>query len=195
MKQIRNNVFETNSSSVHSIAIPKNCEQVSRICFSVGEFGWGFEQADPADYFYTALFETSKDKEELVQKLDKLKSILDSYGIDYEFDEPEYREKAYDDWKWLDLDYGYIDHASELIPFVDELLEDGDKLIRFLSHGLVFTGNDNADDEERAFISRTEEEIEVYDYDYKTGKEKISKVKNPYYMDNWADYEWECKGN
>ena len=55
MKTIRSNVFETNSSSTHSIAIPKNCEATNFISFHVGDFGWGWEEVDPADYFYTAI--------------------------------------------------------------------------------------------------------------------------------------------
>ena len=33
MKTIRSNVFETNSSSTHSIAIPKNCKATNFISF------------------------------------------------------------------------------------------------------------------------------------------------------------------
>lgn len=40
MKTIRSNVFETNSSSTHSIAIPKNCSETNYISFHIGEFGW-----------------------------------------------------------------------------------------------------------------------------------------------------------
>lgn len=85
MRTIRSNVFETNSSSTHSIAIPKSCEANNFISFHVGEFGWGWNEVDPADYFYTAIYETSNTGEELKQKLDKLSSILESRGISYKF--------------------------------------------------------------------------------------------------------------
>lgn len=41
MIKIRQNVFETNSSSTHSIAIPKECDisRLSHIVFGFGEFG------------------------------------------------------------------------------------------------------------------------------------------------------------
>lgn len=39
MKTIRSNVFETNSSSTHSIAIPKNCSEINNISFYIGEYG------------------------------------------------------------------------------------------------------------------------------------------------------------
>ena len=93
--------------------------------------------------------------------------------------------------RFLCLDDGYIDHAYNLKELVEELLNDADKLIRFLSGGLVFTGNDNSNTEERCFINRDEEYLD--DYDWRTG-EKF-KVKNPYYMSNHEDYEWYWKGN
>ena len=59
MRQIRNGVFETNSSSTHSIAIPRSCNNINYISFHIGEFGWEWEEANPADYFYTAIYSTS----------------------------------------------------------------------------------------------------------------------------------------
>lgn len=38
MKQIRQNVFEMNSSSTHSIAIPKKCEAPRSVDFHTNEF-------------------------------------------------------------------------------------------------------------------------------------------------------------
>lgn len=74
---------------------------------------------------------------------------------------------------YLSLDDGYIDHGSELTDFVDELLNDEDKLVRFLSRGLVFTGNDNSDTEERCFINRNQEYLDDYNYYTHT----VSKIK------------------
>lgn len=191
MKTIRSNVFETNSSSTHSIAIPKNCETNNFISFHVGDFGWGWEEVDPADYFYTAIYETSNTEEELKQKLDKLSSILESRGISYKFFPVKYHTSVYEGTCYLSLDDGYIDHGSELTDFVNELLDDGDKLVRFLSRGLVFTGNDNSYTEERCFINRDQEYLDDYNYDTHT----VSKIKNPYYMTDNNDYDWYWKGN
>lgn len=193
MKTIRRNVFETNSSSTHSIAIPKNCDTANYISFHIGEFGWGWEDVDPADYFYTAIYETSDTEKEVEEKLEALKNILDSHGIEYYFGEAETHiwHSDYDNKYYLSLDNGYIDHGSELAEFVNELLNDGDKLVRFLSRGLVFTGNDNSDTEERCFIERDTEYLD--DYDWRTKTE--SKIKNPYYMADHNDYDWYWKGN
>lgn len=190
-RQIRSSVFETNSSSIHSIAIPNHCETVNYVSFHTDEFGWSFEEVDAADYFYTAIYETSHTKEELNEKIEKLKDILNAYGIDYHFSEPKTHIWHYDyeDKDYLCLDDGYIDHGGELKDFVDELLDDGDKLIRFISGGLVFTGNDNSDDD--GFLSRNEEYIESCDWPIN----RSTKIKNDYYMSNHEDYEWYCKGN
>ena len=54
-RQIRSGVFETNSSSIHSIAIPRSCKAVDSVSFSIGEFGWEWDEADAANYLYTAI--------------------------------------------------------------------------------------------------------------------------------------------
>lgn len=178
MIQIRSGVFETNSSSTHSIAIPRNSGTPSRIHFYVGEFGWGFEEVDAADYFYTALYETSETMVEFEEKLEKLKAILKSHNIEASFEDANCNERN----GWLSYD-GYIDHGYELKSFVDELLNNEDKLLRFLGGGLVFTGNDNCDS--MGFTERNMEFIHDWDSMYK--------VKNKYYMPNHNEYEWYDK--
>lgn len=192
MRTIRNNVFETNSSSTHSIAIPKNCSEINNISFYIGEFGWEWGEADPADYFYTAIYATSNTASEVAEKLEKLTDILDAHDIKYHFGEAKTHIWNSDNGiDYISLDNGYIDHGGELRAFVDELLNDGDKLIRFLSAGLVFTGNDNCDIEQRGFVERDTKYFE--DYDWRT---KItSEIENSYYMENHNNYEWYWKGN
>lgn len=193
MRQIRSSVFETNSSSTHSIAVPRSCSNSNYISFNIGEFGWTWDEVDPADYFYTAIYTTSETEEEVKEKIEKLKDILDDYGIEYHFGKAN-AHTWHSDWSnkdYYSLDDGYIDHGYELKDFVDELLDNGDKLVRFLSCGLVFTGNDNSNTEERCFINRDEEFFEDYDFRSRTS----SQIKNPYYMSNHDDYEWYWKGN
>lgn len=190
-RQIRSSVFETNSSSTHSIAIPRNCNATNYVGFYTGDFGWEFRQVDAADYFYTAIYETSYTEEELNEKLERLKDILNAHGIEYNFGKPKTHiwHNDYENKDYLCLDDGHIDHGYELKDFVDELLNNGDKLVRFISGGLVFTGNDNSDD--NGFISKYEEFIEDYDWRTRTR----TKYKNEYYMSNHEDYEWYYKGN
>ena len=192
MRTIRNNVFETNSSSTHSIAIPKNCGEINNVSFYIGEFGWEWGEADPADYFYTAIYETSNTASEVAEKLEKLTDILDAHGIKYHFGEARTHIWNSDNGiDYISLDNGYIDHGGELRAFVDDLLNDGDKLIRFLSEGLVFTGNDNCDIEQRGFVERDTKYFEDYDWHTKI----TSEIENPYYMEDYNDYEWYWKGN
>lgn len=129
---IRNGMFETNSSSVHSICISKKpVENVKgkKIAFYLGEYGWEHETVDTPDYLYTAIM-CQYNFEEL---LDKLKSILDKYEINYTF-QPE--DKA----KWYGIDHGY-----ETNEFVNTVLDNEDLLLRCLfdNESVVYTGNDN----------------------------------------------------
>lgn len=192
-RQIRSSVFETNSSSTHSIAIPKNGGVPNSVSFYIDEFGWGFEEVVASDYFYTAIYETSDTESEANEKIEKLKNILDAHNIAYHFGEIKSHtwHSDYNNKDYLSLDNGYIDHGYELKDLVDELLNDEDKLMRFLYGGLVFTGNDNSNTEERCFIKRNEKYLDDYDWETK----QSFKVKNPYYMSNHEDYEWYYKGN
>ena len=62
MIQIRAGVFETNSSSTHSIAISKKPVVIGKsIRFGIGEFGWENDCVDTADYLYTAILDMIQD--------------------------------------------------------------------------------------------------------------------------------------
>lgn len=182
MKQIRHNVFETNSSSTHSIAVPRKYVNYDgrSIYFDIDEFGWSNEEANPADYLYTAIFE----QHDSVQKfLDQLVDILNRHNINYVMEEPVLS-------KYGTLENGYVDHGGELYDFISYLLASDDRTLAFIFDGLVFTGNDNSDSQ---FINRTEEFYEAYEFS--NGKCVTHKEVNPYYMPNWQDYEWHYKGN
>jgi hypothetical protein len=193
MKQIRKSVFETNSSSTHSIAIPKNGDVPRCVYFCTGDFGWAWEEVEATDYFYTAIYETSITESEAQAKIKKLKDILEAHGVEYHFTKPKTHMwcSDYDHKEYLSLDDGYIDHGYELQDFVDELLNDENKLLRFLGGGLVFTGNDNSTTEEQCFIKRYKKFLD--DYNWRTKQE--FKIENPYYMSNHKDYDWYYKGN
>lgn len=192
-RQIRNSVFETNSSSTHSIAIPRNCKATNNVNFYIDEFGWAWEEVNAADYLYTAIYDMAQTESEAKEKIEKIKSVLEERGIEYHFGRVESHiwHDDYDNEDYFSLDNGYVDHCYELKDFVDELLNDEDKLVRFISGGLVFTGNDNSNTEERCFISRDEEYLEKYNWSTHT----TTQIKNPYYMSNHEDYEWYYKGN
>lgn len=145
-RQIRCNVFETNSSSTHAICITRKDVDTSNlpnhITFTHGEFGWEFEVHEgtwnKASYLYQAIcdlcYGNNEKKEEM---LNTLESLLKEYGIECEF-EPD-KDKEYGD--------GYIDHSSETAEFVNAVLTDSDKLIKYLfGDSIIITGNDNTDE-------------------------------------------------
>ena len=183
MKQIRSNVFETNSSSTHSICISKKPVSVdgSSIHFYIGEYGWENDCVNAADYLYTAIL-TQNDSDEL---LHQLKNILDAHSISYEFEEPQYSSDDEDGWKRLEN--GYIDHSDETREFIYAVLSNEDMLMRCLfGDSCVHTGNDNQDcDPSGCNIA---DEI-IWEYD---GGKYVEKL-NPYHDPEHYDYFY--KGN
>lgn len=178
MKQIRNSVFETNSSSTHSIAISKEPVIIGKyIKFGIGEFGWENDCVDTADYLYTAILEQDN-REDL---LDRLKEILDNHSIEYEFAEPVWHKSSYGDY----LEYGYIDHSYELREFLDVILSNENLLMRYLfGNSNVYTGNDNQDPCPSGCNIADEE---YYDWDTR------QMIANPYHDSKHYDYFY--KGN
>ncbi len=157
MISIRQNVFETNSSSTHSMAIPQEVIKVPKyINFYLGEYGWETGRPNPASYLWTAICYNYP--ENIAKYRKKLSEICDRYKIGRDYQMPEYDENGY-------MKYGYIDHGYELNSFIDMLFEDDDKLTKFIFSGLVFTGNDNCD-EDREYINRKKEFVN-YDWYFK----------------------------
>lgn len=181
-RQIRSSVFETNSSSTHSIAISKAPVVIGKsIHFGIGEFGWENDTANTADYLYTAiLYVYSSDVAE--EKIEHLKRILDKYDVSYNFEEPKY---------WISssgsayLDNGYIDHGDELTGFLDTILSNEDLLMRYLfGNSTVYTGNDNQDHEPSGCNIAWDEY-----HDWGAGKW----MPNPYH--DPVNYDYFYKGN
>lgn len=170
MYQVRNGVFETNSSSTHSICIPKkHVDAGAYVDFHIGEYGWDYDDVDAADYLYTAIL-CFDDWREL---LDRLKEALDCHGVSYTFEKPEWNDECEDY-----LVNGWIDHAYDTREFVEAVLDDDDLLMRLLfgdSH--VYTGNDNDDMAGKCLSAKTT----VWTYD---GNE----IPNPDHDEDFYDY-------
>lgn len=137
MINVRTNIFETNSSSVHAMIITdKKVKPDAVVHFNIGEFGWEKETYyttdEKATYFYTAACCCHGST---VKQL--IKNLLEPYGVQCEFGEAIFNEYG--------LDNGYIDHDYEAVDFVDALLADADMLIRYLfsEDSFVVTSNDN----------------------------------------------------
>lgn len=189
MIQIRQGVFETNSSSTHSICIPKKTDRiVNQIHFYIGEYGWENRSVDPASYLYTAILYIGDDDEK-TERLKKLTDILNANEIAYKFEKPVYEKYAWSDEPFLDC--GYVDHGYELRGFIDNLLDDDDMLLRYLSAGEVYTGNDNGDpDYSGCYVA----EPTMYEWDQdKNGDWWEKESPNPYHDEE--KYDYFLKGN
>ncbi len=145
-RQIRCRVFETNSSSTHAICITRKDVDTSNlpkhITFTHGEFGWEFDVHEStwtkASYLYQAIcdlcYDNTKKKKEM---LNILVSLLKKYNIECDFEPDEGREH----------DYEGINHSDETATFVNDILADDNKLIRYLfGDSILVTGNDNSDE-------------------------------------------------
>ena len=146
--QVRRGVFETNSSSVHSICITTEDEFEhfpAEVVFTPGEFGWEsdryYDLESKASYLWTAIinyvdemcwYDVETCKKMIVATLEKynIKAIFIG-GI------PGERYSA----------TGYIDHGNELDEFIKDVVNDEDRLMQYLfsDRSYVATGNDNDD--------------------------------------------------
>lgn len=151
-KQIRKNIFETNSSSTHSIVIGNNGEDIyanlpEKVRFTGGAFGWEHEVytdiEDKASYLFTSLLYTDTPFE----YVDSIKETLSKWGVEAEFD--EIIEKHWSDgsayYKTKDGYNDYVDHGNENKDLVKALCSDDTLLMNYLfSNGtFIETSNDN----------------------------------------------------
>lgn len=155
MKQIRRSVFETNSSSVHSISIIKSVDQYSipqRIEFdNDSQFGWEVETYSDANskanYLMSGIACSAKDQETLNRNVKLLFDALESWGVKH--NAPSFEYNTYGGSGWFS--FGGVDHAGELEEFVEIVLNDRNLLYNFLfgRESVIATGNDN-DDSDRS---------------------------------------------
>lgn len=146
-RQIRQGVFETNSSSTHAICISKdhdtsNLKLPDSVLFKHGEFGWVCEKLrsvwEKASYLYEAILGTYGENG-AEEKIDHVKEVLSKYGVAYDF-EPS-SEEYWDD--------GYIDHVGvdDMPEWLENMMYDDDLLLTYLfGDAFVVTGNDNSND-------------------------------------------------
>lgn len=180
MYQIRNGVFETNSSSTHSICISKtpvkNLPEFVR--FVPGEYGWeNVTVNDTASYLWEAILDGPP---LLVEpRKERLTAALDRLGVKYSFKYPPKSSNG----KWYE--YGYIDHAYECADLIEALLSNDDLLARYLfGDSFINTGNDNQDDDPSG--------CDIAD-EYYWDDEKHCDVPNPYH--DPEHYTYFSKGN
>jgi hypothetical protein len=153
MKKIRNSVFETNSSSTHSISlsdIPLNNDVMQTlpidengvVTLRGGEYGWEqqtYDDAiDKANYALVYVMDWSGERSEEFQKILKDVIIGQTGCSDVVF---EGVKRSWSD----NLDFGYIDHQSVEDNDLHHLFEDSEKLRQFIFNpmSILETDNDN----------------------------------------------------
>lgn len=167
MVKIRHGMFETNSSSTHTIIVTDNkTEPGLSVDFAIGEFGWEFgvlrTTGDKSSYLYTLACETLG--RDVYQDLYE---VLVKYGIQCSCSVPaKFVKSSWSDGEYLDN--GYVDHAGadDSKEFVECMLNHEHALIKFLfsDESFVITGNDNCDEDQYEWM---EEQVNV-DYPHKT---------------------------
>ena len=146
--KIRQGVFETNSSSTHSICIAKEAQLniPKSLSFDFGEFGWEcntlYSTEEKASYLYTGLMSNGRKED-----ADKIFDTLKAKGIEVTAETPIYQK--YTDGSEYVENGGYVDHSDEMTSFLNAVCEDEGKLMRYLFSDLSFiiTGNDNDDED------------------------------------------------
>jgi hypothetical protein len=129
--QIRQGVFETNSSSTHAISVAGYYPEDWNLSYKVPEkvhfgldqeFGWEFETYEDTDSKAAYLWLIICDMHNDVKDLDKLKevrahieNVLHNAGVkETTFDMGSYKECSWRNDDSLYLDYpGYIDHSYD----------------------------------------------------------------------------------
>lgn len=180
MIQIRSNVFETNSSSVHSLCISKEPYEIpiNVVDFIPEYYGWDEGSALPTSYLITALY--CNGMEDMIPRL---KGILDKHGMHYVIHQPEKNS------------YGWcghcdIDHSNDLIGFLNDIMNDEDKLLRFLfsKDSIVYTGNDNDCDADSMCYAG-----EAFKWRFNSKTKEWEDLPNPNY--DPEHFEYYVKGN
>ena len=156
-RQIRNGVFETNSSSTHSICIAKNPTTLlpipERLNFEFESYGWEENKLtsirEKTSYLYTCIGYLESEQE-IKKVLQFIVTTLQKHGVkQINFD--HFNFCVYCDYKGRLATYicpnrdEYIDHGEEAIDFVEDVCSDENKLINFLfsDQSFILTGNDN----------------------------------------------------
>lgn len=171
-RQIRKNVFETNSSSVHAICISKAKPDhyPSHVMFNHGEWGWDFDVLDTieerASYLYELICEfCDGDERKKSEYMNHLYDVLGKYNIDCEFDRNDFEV-----WEWRGEQYkstiGYVDHGREASEFFKSVMKSEKRLLRFLfGDSFVFTGNDNSENYYKVVCWDKEHNLNKENYD------------------------------
>lgn len=145
MLEIRNSVFETNSSSVHVLVIPKDTtiSVPKKVFLRGGEYGWEFDtEYSTINYMYQVCVDAGREELEKFFAYLKRKGVEEIHAPELQWVKSEWRGQEYE---YAKNNNGYVDHGNQ-IP-LDDMFANENLLDRFLfsSDSFVETGNDNED--------------------------------------------------
>jgi len=158
MVQKRQHLFETNSSSTHTIVIANNSDDdfknglPKQLEFKPGQFGWELDRhqtvEERASYLFTAILCNSMCKEYIPIITETLKK----WDIEAVFPKIikkhyAYTKTAYEAIK-DDNGFYYVDHCGLLEDFIRKVCNDEVLLMNYLfsDESFIVTGNDNDDE-------------------------------------------------
>ena len=151
MYQIRSSIFETNSSSTHSICITSDRRNLSipeKLTFRCDSFGWSWCELrtpeDKAAYLYASMLSLYP-REKVNKMTAKIIDALAEEGVVCKFEKPEYHDYGSGRLYCTNAD---VDHAgaNSHIQFIEQTVHNKNRLLRYLfsEDSFVLTGNDNA---------------------------------------------------
>lgn len=201
MIQIRNNVFETNSSSTHALALAKETDYKNHpnvIYFEQGDFSWEDEEVSPANYLYTYILtqvEGWYDEKVAINDIlnsyyiKRIDELLNEFGIECIFDGYSIENNNYSDSEYIKIT-GYIDHQSQdmLAVIFNDLMSDKNLLYRYLFASHVYTGNDNEGNYLGEPLRKCLCGHETVECWKRNSWDRIEEVKNPNYDPKHFDY-------
>lgn len=149
MINIRQNLFETNSSSVHTFVICKDDEDMNipkNILLYTEEFGWGPDEANCISYIWTYLL-CLKDKSKIKKFINWLKSLRKDIQIynNNNIDLDNLDSLNFDKINFSN-EYDYIDHYL-CVPY-NKLSENNFEIMKYLlfnNRSTIYINNDNSD--------------------------------------------------
>jgi len=164
-KLVRKNVFETNSSSCHSITIDNSngvynnvpkVDNEGNVFINSGEFGWEIEDyqdfGSKASYLSVYIRDWSNENKDKFKEIFEsvLKEVTGCEKVEYEEDFWKQEERSYEsDGKiktyFSSLGDGYIDHQSVEDRDLDYMFENTQTMKDFLfsSNSILQTDHDN----------------------------------------------------
>ena len=140
MRKIRNDIFETNSSSTHVIVVKSRTRDKRPIKVNpawYGEFGWEWDKwysiEDKLAYMVRCLVCYDYDENTLEERINPIQERLHNLGIDFE-------TPTYEEYK-----NGYVDHEDWYQEEIKNIYDDDEELLDFLlgEYSYIEGGNDN----------------------------------------------------